>query len=360
VAAVLAPGLAAQVQVTVAGRVVRRAGSDTLAAAGARVVLHRVSREVSGKIDSTIAGAAGTFRFRFPRDTSMVYLLSTNWSGIEYFGEPLPGSSLTGVTTLTLLVADTSSVGTAETGGRFIVLGSPGPARDRRVVDLFVIRNRGDRTLVGAGGTAPTWRAPLPPGVTDARMGSAGSEISADAVRFEPGAVAVIAPISPGEKQLLVEYTIPASMRRLELDAVTPDTVQLVAEEQGVTVTGLERVADQVLDGRAFARWTGRGATAVTVAFPVPPARDRALIPLVVAALVVALAAGLLAARVRPGRPESVPVTSEALVTRIAALDAAHTGRELDVTEKERYERERADLKRALTEQLRREKPHGR
>jgi hypothetical protein len=323
------------------------------------VALHRVSREVSGKLDSILADPDGSFRFRFITDTSTVYLLSASWSGIEYFGDPLPGASLGGTTTLTLLVADTSSAGTAETGGRFLVLGSPGAGKDRRAVDLFVIRNRGDRTIVGAGGTSPTWSAPLPPGVTDARMGSAGSEVSGEAVRFEPGRISVIAPIAPGEKQLLLEYTIPASMGSLELDPVTPDTIQVVAEEPGIAVAGLERASDQVLDGRSFARWTGRGARKVTVTFPVPPTRDGALLPLVVAAIVVAVLGGVVATRLRRRGAAPAPVTSEALLTRIAALDAANAGRALAAGDQARYERDRAALKRALTEQLRRESQRG-
>ena len=322
-------------------------------------MLHRVSRDVSGKLDSTLADGSGVFRFQFPRDTSMVYLLSANWSGIEYFGEPLPGAGLDGTTSLTLLVADTSSASIAETGGRFVVLGSPGATRDRRAVDLFVIRNRGDRTIVGTDATSPTWRAPLPRGVTDVRLGSAGSEVSADAVRFEPDGVVVIAPIAPGEKQLLIEYTIPASTQLLEFPAVTPDTIQVVAEEAGVTVEGLERASDQVLDGRSFARWTGRDVASVTVTFPVPASRDGALVPLVIAALVIAAAAGIAATRFRRGAPAPVPVTSESLITRIAALDAASAGRALTAEDKARYERERAELKRALTERLRREGTHG-
>ena len=346
-------------QVTLSGTVARRAGSDTISAPRARLVLHGISRQTSGKLDSTVADDAGGFRFRISRDTAMVYLLSANWSGIEYFSEPMPGSSLDKATTLTLLVADTSSGGTAETGGRFIVLGSPGPARDRRAVDLFVIRNRGDRTIVGAGGTGATWRAPLPRGVTGARMGSAGSEISADAVRFEGDSVAVIAPIAPGEKQLLVEYTLPAGLRRLELDAATPDTIQIVAEEQDVTVAGLEKTTDQVLDGRSYARWHGRGASSVVVSFAVAPAKDRALIPLVIAVLVLSAVVGVIATRARPAKVAAPAVTSEVLITRIAALDADHAGRGLSDEEKSRYDRERAELKRALTEQLRREGARG-
>ena len=354
-AALSGPALAAQVQVTVEGQVVRRSGADTLAAPRARVVLHRVSRDVSGKFDSALADRSGRFQFRFAADTSMVYLLSANWSGIEYFGEPFPGSSLAGSVTLRLLVADTTSSAPATTGGRFIVLGGPGPARDRRAVDLFVLRNPGDRTIVGRGTTGLTWSAPLPRGVTDVRLGSAGSEISADAVRFEPGQVRVIAPLSPGEKQLLLEYTIPASVRRLEFDAVTRDTVQVVAEEQDASVDGLARAADQVVDGRPYARWTGRNAGTIVVSFPVATSRDGALVPLLIAAVVLAAAGGVVAMRRRPVRALDPPLTSEALLTRIAALDAGQAGRAASEEEKARYARERAALKRALTDQLRRE-----
>ena len=59
--------------------------------------------------------------------------------------------------------------------------------------------------------------------------------------------------------------------------------------------------------------------------------------------------------RARPGR--RAPESADRLVTRIAALDAAHAARELSPEEGERYRRERAALKRALTEQLRRESP---
>jgi hypothetical protein len=356
----LGDGPARAQQVTVGGRVVRRAGADTLAAASARVVLHRVSREVSGKLDSTTADPRGRFLFRFQRDTTQVYLLSTRWSGIEYFSEPLPGGSLPGATSLTLLVADTSSARQAEGGGRFLVLGSPGPSRDRRVVDLLVLRNGGTETVVGRGGDAPTWRAPLPRGVLDPRVGAVGSEISPEAVRFERDSIMVIAPIAPGEKQLLVEYTIPAGMSRLELDPGTKDTVQVVAEESDVRVEGLDRAADQVLDGRSFSRWTGRAASSIVVSFPVAPKADRALLPLVSAALVLmALLAVWAATRARKQQAMAPLQTTDTLITRIAQLDAEHAGRELSPAEAERYRHDRAVLKRALTDQLRREGPRN-
>ena len=358
-ACLLGPDLAAQGEVTVEGRVARRAAGDTVGASHARVVLHGVSRDRSGKLDSATADGSGGFRFRFTRDTSMVYLLSASWSGIEYFGEPMTGSSLDRATSLTLLVADTSSAGRAETGGRFIVLGSPGPARDRRAVDLFVLRNRGERTIVGTGGAGATWSAPLPRGVSGVRLGSAGSEISADAVQFGTDSVRVIAPLAPGEKQLLLEYTIPPTLSRLELVAVTSDTIQVVAEEEAVSVTGLSRVTDQVLDGRNYARWSGRGASAVVVSFPVPPSRDRALLPLVIAAVILAGVAGVVATRFRGRKTVASPVSSAVLITRIAALDAAHSGRSLTPDEKARYDNDRAELKRALTERLKREGAGG-
>ena len=52
-------------------------------------------------------------------------------------------------------------------------------------------------------------------------------------------------------------------------------------------------------------------------------------------------------------------MTSEALITRIAALDAAASRRRLAGEEKARYDRERAELKRALTEQRPPTQPGG-
>jgi hypothetical protein len=49
--------------------------------------------------------------------------------------------------------------------------------------------------------------------------------------------------------------------------------------------------------------------------------------------------------------------TTNSLITRIAQLDADHAAREGTPAEAERYRRDRAELKRALTEQLRRDGP---
>lgn len=68
-----------------AGRVVRRAGTDTVPAPGAMVLLHRVGPVEQGAIDSVAADAAGRFAFQFVRDTGAAYLVSARWAGIEYF-----------------------------------------------------------------------------------------------------------------------------------------------------------------------------------------------------------------------------------------------------------------------------------
>jgi hypothetical protein len=133
--------------------------------------------------------------------------------------------------------------------------------------------------------------------------------------------------------------------------------LQVVAEEQGVRVDGLVRAPDQVLDGREFARWAGRARTMIVVSFPVVSPGDRALLPMLIAAGLVMMAAVAVARRKR-ARPRAASApTADALMTRIAALDAAHSGRELSTAERERYQGERANLKRALTQALRRDAP---
>jgi hypothetical protein len=100
---------AAQGGPQVDGRVLRPAASDTVAVAGARVVLHRVGRDAQGPLDSARTDARGRFRFTLPADTTVIYLVSARHHGIEYFAEPLLVENGGAPGPLTILVADTSS-----------------------------------------------------------------------------------------------------------------------------------------------------------------------------------------------------------------------------------------------------------
>lgn len=352
--AVLATPVAGQGPALVSGTVLRRAGGDTVPAPGARVVLHRLTRSVSGPIDSVAASRSGEFRFRFRPDTGVVYLVSASWGGIVYFSEPIPDESLSQPVSLSLLVADTSSAVALRVVARYVVLGAPDANRNRTAIDLFVIRNPSPATRVGPDSTSPSWQHVLP-GEVGHSAGAPGSEIDSAAVRFEDDRVLVYAPFAPGDKQLLIEHTIPASTRSLVIPlGEGADSVQVVAEEEGVVVQGLEPTSSQVLEGRPLARWIGaRPGGDITITFPRTINLERWLVPALAAGVLLVMIVALLVAR-RP-RPVVLPSPTSAvdhLVDAIAQLDAAHRGRELSADERAAWQEQRARLKRELTAAL--------
>ena len=75
------------------GRVLRPAGEDSVPVPGVRVVLHRVGEAEQGPVDSIASGPDGGFRFTLVRDTSVLYLLSARYHGIEYFSSVLTTKS---------------------------------------------------------------------------------------------------------------------------------------------------------------------------------------------------------------------------------------------------------------------------
>ncbi len=310
-AGIAATPLAAQQPVVVSGRIVRLATpGDTVGVPTARVVLHRVSTESQGALDSVRTRSGGEFRFTTPRDTTGLYLVSARHGGIEFFSDPVRLPAQGNPDLVSLLVSDTSSSQPIALAGRYVVIGAPDAERRRTVVDLFVLNNPGVVARVAADTMTPTWSGLLPAGAAH-RIPEVGSEISALAVRFAGDTVLVFAPLTPGQRQLLVEHTIPASQRELVLP-LGPETVpvQIVTEEPGATIRGgdLTRAESQVVDGRPLERWTGTppGGTRVQVAFPGPPASE-GTVALGLAALVAAvLVAGTLVAlrRRRLAAPE--------------------------------------------------------
>jgi len=304
---ILAGPAAAQEPVAVTGRIVRPVPGDTVPASGVRVVLHRVGQDAQGPLDSARTGTGGRFRFTTRRDTSAIFLVSARYGGIEFFSQPFSFRDSIPPAPVTLLVSDTSSSAPVSVGGRYLVIGAPGTERRRIAVDLFVIRNDGHLTRVASDSLMPTWWAVLPP-ATGHRVAEVGSEILPSAVRFQGDTVLVFAPISPGEKQLLLEHAIPAERP----DWVVPlgegaAELQVVSEEDGVRIegSGLQAAEAQVVDGRPLLRWAGRAepGTALAVTFPARAASEGQLVVgLVVGALMALALFAWLGLRRRPGR----------------------------------------------------------
>ena len=334
------------------GRVVRAAGADSLPLAGARVVLHRVGRQAQGPIDSGTTDAAGRFRFRFAADTASLYLVSARWSGIEYFSSAVHTNPLLPDTALTIGVADTSSSAPVALTSRHIVVGAPGADGSRGVLELIVLDNHGVRARVAADTVAATWGMLLPPGALGFTAGE--GDFSPDALIRRNDSVVVFAPIAPGEKQFIFQYTLPGDVSDWTVPFDQPaGSVNLMLEERGArAASGLLAYADtQDIQGHSYRRFTGRAAAGSVLRVSLPNARSGgrwALAGLVAAVAVVLLGAAWWLASGR-ARPRPVPAAPPALarLDAIAALDARYAGREAAVPPDEwrGYLEQRARLK---------------
>jgi hypothetical protein len=303
------------------------------------------------------ADAAGRFRFRFASDTSAVFLASSRYQGIEYFSPAVRQASAAPDTTLRIVVSDTSSAAPVELAARHLVIAESGEDGRRGVLDLVILRNRGDHTRVAPDSTRPSWSAPLPSGTFGFEPGE--GDVSSGALRRVGNRFELLAPVAPGEKQLILQYGLPASARSVELPFEQGvELLNVLVADRGARVRGGGLVAadTEVIQGRTYHRWMGPVAAGdkVVVQLAGPVDVPRWVLP----ALVAALGAGLVIAaqralRARPltaGHPPPDALDVDTLVERIAQLDTRYASREADTdaVEWQGYRAERARLKAEL------------
>ncbi|MBM4188764.1 MAG: hypothetical protein FJ206_15785 [Gemmatimonadetes bacterium] len=248
-----------------AGGTVRRPAPDggTIPVPAVRVVLHKVGRATQGPVDSAVTDPAGRFRFRFTGDSTASFLVSARFAGIEYFSTPLATNPARPDTAIALIVYDTSAAVAVGTRSRTLIVAAPDAVGARTVIDWLVISNRGRATRVGVDSLGGTWSAVLPIGARNPQLGDPRlSQISPEAVAFRGDSVVVTAPIAPGDKELLLQYELPASRPKLELDLAAIDSVDLFLEETATAAPPGWAVSDsQAFEGRRFRRLTkGQGA----------------------------------------------------------------------------------------------------
>ena len=246
---------------------------------------------------------------------------------------------------------DTSSSAPVSLEARHLVVTQPGEDGSRNVLDLMVLLNGGQRTRVAPDSAGASWGGLLPSGTSGLELGE--SDVSPEAVARRGDSILVAAPLAPGEKQLTVQYAIPAGQKNLELRFAEPvSSVNVLAEENDVLVSGgsLALADSQVFQGRSFRRWSGDVPAGGTLRIALP-GRDRVpgwLLPSLVAAIVVVLAGTGWYFLVRQAQ---APAPSPAqLLDAIAALDARYLGREAETSSAEwvSYQTERRRLKAEL------------
>jgi hypothetical protein len=344
--------LAAQQTTIASGRVLRVVAGDSTPVPGSRLILHGIGRAHQGPVDSTVSDAAGRFHFRIRSDTTEIFLVSTNYAGIEYFSAPVTNSQGKGDSAVVLIVSDTSTTAPVRLAARYFVIREASPDGSRPVLDLLVLSNRGEKTRVGVDSLTPTWTGFVPAGVVGARVGEA--DFSADAARIKGDSLIIYAPLAPGEKQVTVEYVLPAGT---DLTVPFPDdsvATNVLAQDLNAHVINpaMAMVDTQTIEGESFRRWVGvpRANSMLRVSFGRAPGEvPRWLLP----GMVGLIGAGLIFALWRL-RARKAPVSLENLTDRIAALEARYQGRETEVSPEEwqRYVTDREQLRAELARHL--------
>lgn len=334
---------------------------------GISVVLHRVSQDSAGELDSLVADAEGRFRFELPGvpdpgGQGRVYFASVRHQGILYFGpalsRPVQLDSL-----YTIRAWDTVP---APAGGavlpvavRYLVL-EPADEEGWHVTDLFELDVDAGGTLVaGEGGV--TWSHPLP---ADAReLDPFGSELTGGSdpsgPRVVDGRVTVRAPLSPGPRQFVLRYAVP-DLDGLEIPfATATGEVEMLVREPApdLTVTGLDALESvEMQPGVAYRRYVGSFAEASTVTIQAAP--PPFTLPLEWVAVVLALFLGLAGVyAVRRGQDRPVPAGApvgtpgpdapelrQQRLLEVARLDEALEDENLSPAERVRLQERRAAL----------------
>jgi hypothetical protein len=290
---------------TLTGRVVRLSGSATQPVAGAWVTLHRVGPDRSSPLDSMRSGKAGEFRFDFrpAGDTSAVYFAATQYAGIAYFTAP-GRASATRLGGEISVFDTTSALVPLSITSRHIIVAAPDTGDGRDVLELFVVSNSGDRTLVTSRARQSTFEIPLPPRAIDPRV--AEGDVPAEAMTFGGGVARVSAPLAPGTKRISFTYRLPANTEPI---AIAPsgaaDLVEVLVEdaEASVTGAGLKEEAPTSADGRTFRRFTGEkfaGGAAISIVAPSGTTRSLPVVGGLVVAAALVMGGALVASARRP------------------------------------------------------------
>jgi len=293
--------------VGVSGRVLR-GGRDTVPLPGAWVVLHKVTREGGGPLDSVRTDARGRYRMplRHP-DTTGIYVVSASYDSLAYFSLPLNVVGRPAVHVEDIVTFRTSvHAPPIRLARRLATVAGASDDGTREVLEILELENTGVMTRVTNDTLVPTWAGRVPAGAGQFRGGQ--GDISSDAMQFRHDSVIVMGPIPPGPvKQLSYGYSWPAGTHALviPIDQATVE-LNLLVEDTAAKVTApkLESLGIQEIEQRKFATYRAgplAPGDSAKIQLPSTPFRAQALLPYVIAVLAAGMVVALVwALRKRP------------------------------------------------------------
>lgn len=234
--------------------------ADTPMATGT-VVLHRITAETQGELDSIPVGPDGAFSFELPsvpdEGRSEMYFASTRHQGVLYFGGAVTTAvqldSLYEIQAYDTLVVSEPQGRTLPVPVRNVFFEEEGGAW--RVTDLIQVRNDTPRTLVSLG-DGVVWRYPLPEEATSPTL---GGDFIPGSSEFQDGHLVVHSALPPGERVFVIRYLVPSPYVTLPLPGRT-EVLEVLFREPAppVTVPALETGLQVELEpGSTYRRFSG-------------------------------------------------------------------------------------------------------
>lgn len=297
-ALLLCAPLAASAQTaSVAGRIVH-GGQSNRPVAGQWAVLQAIGRDSAGPVDSARTDGAGRYRLAPPRvDTASVYVVTTAYSAVEYFSQPIRLEGARRVDVEQLVVYDTTSGGPdIRLEGRFFTLFRPGARGGATMLEILALVNPGTRTRIAPDSLHPVWQGVLPPGAGGVQVGE--GNLSPEAIQVVGDTVRVFAAIWPGTSRYTsLQYVLSGTTLRIPLDQRT-GSVSLLVEDTNAVVSGvpLASLGVNEVQGSRFASYRGGPLDAgseIRLALSRGPLRAEQLVPYVAVAAALALGWGL-------------------------------------------------------------------
>jgi hypothetical protein len=286
--------------VGVSGRVLR-GGRDTVPLANAWVVMHRVTRDGGGPLDSVRTDARGRYHIQLRvEDTTAVYVVSAWYDSLAYFSLPLHVAGRPAVHVEDLVAyPTTTNQPPIRLARRLATVAHAGQDGAREVLEILELENTGQTTRITKDTLVPTWAGRVPANAGQFQGGQ--GDISPEAIVFRNDSVHVLGPIPPGPvKQLSYGYTLPAGVRKLVLPIDQPTLeLNLLIEDTAAVVTAprVESLGVQEIEQRRFAAYRAGPLAAgdkVEITLPRGKFRAQMVLPYVIAVL----AAGMLLALV--------------------------------------------------------------
>jgi len=331
---------------------------DTIGLARQWVLLHQVDLSGGAPVDSIRTDEYGIYLLEARHDTSAIYISSVEYLGIAYFSAPVRATEFTSDTASTIFVYDTSTVAPPiALRERHVVVRSPGADGSRAVLELILLENDGDRTRIAPDAEHPVWEHHLPPDAYNVAPGE--GDVSPEAVLHRGDTIAVVAPIPPGQKQLILTYALPAGNAAVFPVSQPTARLQLLIEDTGADVSGagLQALGTERVEALEFARYESLDAGppgAVSVTFSPRRMAVTDYWWVVLLAAVGAFGSALVVWWRRVAPATVAPDDPDVLAARIALLDDDFERRRATAADGEvtSFENQRAELKARLSAAL--------